>query len=222
MRNFTAFLPALLLLASCQTAPSDMPTVQPGSVPVVPVPTPAAMGHPHDELAGDPFADVKQVSAADSSRSHVCGKLRFDVMGQVLQSRGVSLPTTLTGLPATSAAVIYRTAAASLGRPDYTLLVGEGTNNTTGGLIRLLDLLLAAGDELIANLATSAACKGSTLFNGDGTCNADGFACLTGAALSGPQLALCNTMAKDPGFSDASAARRLTVAAVLGTTMPCD
>ena len=224
MRTYRAIAlaAALLPIAQCDTQGPDTGTQQPAPANPTgnPAVTPGPMGFPHDDYNSDPFADNKQVSAAESARSHVCGKLRYEVMGNLLTSRGVSLAA-VANQPF-SASTLYRNGAAALGNPDYDLHVGETTSNTAGGLIKLLDVLIAAGGEINATFTNSTGCKGLALFNADGSCNADGFACLAGVPLNGSQLSLCTTMAKDPGFTSPAAARNLTVAAVLGTTMPCD
>jgi hypothetical protein len=177
----------------------------------------------HEEPVGDVFADGRQLPPAEAQRLHACGKVRYSVLGRVLQTRGVNLMNPA----ADSAGALYRGGNLALGAPNYDARAGEPDRNTTGGITRLFDILIAAADEMITNMPNMAACRvdgvGARLFEMSG-CSADGFACLLGMPVSPAQLALCNDMllrARGEGIAD-DAARRLAVAAVAAPVFLCD
>jgi hypothetical protein len=125
---------------------------------------------------------------------------------------------------ADSAGLLYRTGNLSLGAPNYETRAGEPDRNTTGGITRLFDVLIAAADEMIANMPNRDECKvngvGARLFDQNG-CNADGFSCLLGMPVSPVQLTLCNDMVKDFG-ADVAQGQRLAVAAMAAPVFLCD
>lgn len=174
----------------------------------------------HEDPVGDIFADGRQVSAVVGSRLHSCGKLRYAALGRVLQSRGVNLGNAA----ADSAGLLYRSGNLSLGAPNYESRAGEPDRNTTGGITRLYDILIAAADEMIANMPNRDECKvggvGAKLFDQSG-CNADGFSCLLGMPVTPVQMSLCNDMVADFG-ADKAQGQRLAVAALAAPTFLCD
>jgi hypothetical protein len=174
----------------------------------------------HEDPVGDIFADGRQVSATVGSRLHACGKVRYAALGRVLQSRGVNL----ANAAADSAGLLYRSGNLSLGAPNYEARSGEPDRNTTGGITRLYDILIASADEMIANMPAREECKvngvGAKLFDDKG-CNADGFACMLGMPVSDVQMTLCNDMVSDFG-ADKAQGQRLAVAALAAPVFLCD
>lgn len=212
-------LAAVWGVAGCSGDSLSMPEQVPAA-PVMDSPGPE-MAFSHDDPVVDPFADGKQVSAAESMRSHACAKLRYSTLGNVLASRGVNLASAA----ADSAADLYRRGNLVLGAADPVSNSREGDKDTTGGITRLLDVLVAAAGELITNLPTRPECTvngvGARLFNPDSTCNEDGFTCVLGMPVTPQQLGLCNDMVKDFG-ADVAVGQRLAVAAFMAPTFLCD
>lgn len=174
----------------------------------------------HEDPVGDIFADGRQVSAAVGSRMHACGKIRYATLGRVLASRGVNIMNNAQD----SAGLLYRTGSLSLGAPNYEARAGEPERNTTGGITRLFDILIAAADEIIANMPNRDECRvggvGARLFDQSG-CNADGFACLLGMPVTQVQMTLCNDMVREFG-ADTAQGQRLAVAAIAAPVFLCD
>lgn len=171
----------------------------------------------HYDRIGDPFADGKQVSPAEAVRLHSCGKIRYATLGKVLASRGVNL----ADAAADSAGDLYRSGTLTLGVANFAALLAEPDRNTTGGIVRLYDILIAAADEIIANMPRSAACKGAELFDKNNQCSEDGFSCLLGYPASAAQLSTCNDMIND-FKNDVPTGKRLAVAAIAASNFLCD
>lgn len=182
--------------------------------------------HPfdHEEEIRDVFADGNQLPAALSTRMHACGKISYDALGKMLQSRGVNLAATADG----SAGLLYQTGRLTLGAPNYDARSAEAPRSTTGGLTRLYDILVAAAPEIIANLPNQEACKvggvGARLFDEAGRCVADGVSCLLGLPASADMVSLCDDMlaqAKAKNIAE-PVARSLAVAAMASSVFLCD
>lgn len=189
----------------------------------------------HDDIIGDIgdiFKDGRQVSPAEGERLHTCGKVRYDALKAILVSRGV--PSMSAGAPAAnSAGDLFNRGSLVLGTANFPARVAEADRNTTGGIVRLYDIMIAAAEELLPNattdnLSTSPACKaaagpGPKLFDADGSCNADAFACLIGATPTKDQLTRCKLMVDEvTANSDLLTGRRLAVAALAAPYFLCD
>jgi len=186
-------------------------------------------GFDHDDIlgnVGDVFKDGRQVPPADGEKLHSCGKLRYETFSEILKGRGLN---TGNGDPNSVGGLIKR-AQPVWGVASFIGRVPEATRNSTSSLVSLEDIAVAVGEELVTMTnseglwpAMSGACAGEKLFDGM-TCNRDGFACLLGATPSQRQLELCNSMVKstDTGVMDEITRKRLTVAALVGTTYLCD
>lgn len=214
-QRFSLLLGALLV-ASCDT----------GDGLVVPSGAIETGEHPfdHEEQIRDVFADGNQLPAALSTRMHACGKISYDALGQMLQSRGVNLANTADG----SAGLLYQTGRLTLGAPTYEARSAEAQRSTTGGLTRLYDILVAAAPELIANLPAQAACKvdgvGARLFDDAGRCSADGISCLMGMPAGADVVSLCDDMLAQARTKNIAepVARSLAVAAMASSVFLCD
>lgn len=214
-------LAAALGLGFCGT---DTPPDKTGPTPDVQGPD---YGINHDDIignVGDIFQDGRQVSPAEGEKLHSCGKLRYNVLGNILSTRGINI----TNATVNSTGFLYTRALSAWGVANFPSRVPEATRNSTSGLVFLEDIVLAMADEMLTaanpdGLFTAAACTGARLFNGT-TCDKDGFACLLGAAPKQGQLDLCNLMVNDQttGVTDAPTRKRLAVAALAGTVTTCD
>lgn len=203
------------------TAPPDLTTL---STPGGTGPTNAFN---HDDILssiGDVFADGRQVPVEVGERMHACGKLQYAALGRILQSRGVNIANTATF----SAGQLYTSGNLVIGVANYPARVSESDRNTTGGIVRLYDILIAAAEELLPdattdNLSKSAACSGVTLFNPDNTCNPAGFGCFMGVPPTEAQINLCNVMVvKDTFDPNILNRKRLAVAAMASPIFLCD
>lgn len=147
----------------------------------------------------DPFKDGNQVAPADGERMHVCGKIEVDTLGRILQTRGVNITSTTNF----SAGKLFQDGKLALGQANYLARTPESDRSTTGGIVRLYDIVIAAVEELtpMANadglFPAGTACAGAKLFNGN-NCDRDGISCFIGTAVSDAQLQLCNEMVNNP------------------------
>lgn len=202
------------------TAPPDLTTL---STPSGNGPTNAFN---HDDILsaiGDVFADGRQVPAEVGERMHACGKLQFATLGRILASRGVNIANTATF----SAGQLYTSGNLVIGVANYPARVSESDRNTTGGIVRLYDILIAAAEELLPDpttdlLSKTTACAGVPLYNADNTCNAAGFGCFMGVPPTAAQIKLCNEMVKDPFDANILNRKRLAVAAMASPIFLCD
>ena len=227
-------LVSLLGLIGCQTQPSDQDPNQvmdpPPDTTVPPTPTNGSgKSFDHDDILGNignPFADGRQVLPADGQRMHVCGKIQYATLGRILAARGI---TTGAGV-ADSAGTLYTGGSNIMGVANYPARVAEADRNSTGGLTRMFDMLLAVAEELLPaaggdRIGTGTACPGTTLYNADNTCNADGFACLIGVPLSAVQLMECSNAVKRIAMlsgNDMLRAKRMTIATIASSAYLCD
>ena len=182
----------------------------------------------HDDILnniGDIFTDGRQVPPAVGEKLHSCGKVRFNVLTNILKTRGVNV----TNNTINTAGALLAKAQPVWGVPNFPARVAETIRDTTSSLVSLHDVLLASAEEWVstANLdgayAAGTACTGAKLFN-NSTCDKDGFACLMGATPSQRQLDVCNSMITDTsaGITDNVTKRRLAVASMVGTVAMCD
>jgi hypothetical protein len=203
------------------TAAPDMTTLTtPGSG------TGPANAFNHDDILGaigDVFADGRQVAPEIGERMHACGKLQYATLGRILQTRGVNIASATTF----SAGQLYSSGNLVIGVANYPARVSESDRNTTGGIVRLYDILIAAAEELLPDpttdlLSKSSACAGVTLFKADNTCNPAGFGCFMGVPPTDAQIRLCNTMVSDPFDANILNRKRLAVAAMASPIFLCD
>lgn len=226
-------LAAALGLLGCSNTVSDTSNSDGGTAPppdlsnVATSTTPGvANAFNHDGILGDIgdiFADGRQVSPAVGERMHACGKLQFGSLGRILQTRGVNLAN-MTNF---SAGSLYSSGNLVIGVANYPARVAESDRNTTGGIVRLYDILIAAAEELLPDattdlLSTSAACTGVKFFNADNTCSAAGFGCFMGVPPTDAQIQLCNSMVMDTFDANIVNRKRLAVAAMASPIFLCD
>ncbi|HNK46166.1 MAG TPA: hypothetical protein PKL17_15375 [Pseudomonadota bacterium] len=227
-------LVSMLGLIGCQNAASTpdptMDPTQPTDVTQPPVsPNTSTKSFDHDDILGNignPFADGRQVLPSDGQRMHVCGKIMYQALGTILTTRGINIANPA----ADSAGVLYQGGANIMGVANYPARVAEADRNSTGGLTRMFDMMLAVAEELIPTattdrIGTGTACPGATLFNADNTCNADGFACLLGSPLTTVQLTECSNGVKRIASltsNDIMRAKRMTVATIASSAYLCD
>lgn len=180
----------------------------------------------HDDILGaigDVFADGRQVPPEVGERMHACGKLQYATLGRILQTRGVNLANAAMF----SAGQLYNSGNLVIGVANYPARVAESDRNTTGGIVRLYDILIAAAEELLPDATTdllskSPACSGVTLFKADNTCNPAGFGCFMGVPPTDAQIRLCNEMVNDPFDANILNRKRLAVAAMASPIFLCD
>jgi hypothetical protein len=206
-----------------ETIPS-MPAIGDGNAP--------NLAFDHDgtlNAAGDVFKDGRQVSVAEGEKLHSCGKIQVDTLGRILSTRGVNTANAVLH----SAGLLYTGGKNVLGSANYPQRVAESDRNTTGGLVRLYDIVIAAVEELLPNATTDrlgsapgSPCAGATLFNTDNTCNADGIACFMGVPPTSGQLSLCNSMVQNPDvpfeMNNILVRKRLAIAALASPVFLCD
>jgi len=186
----------------------------------------------HDDILnniGNIFTDGRQVPPAEGQTLHSCGKLRFNVLTNILKTRGINV----TNATVNSAGALLAKAQPVWGVANFPARVPESIRNTTSGLVSLHDILIAAAEEWVPTVAMGMmpsdgplmgmACTGAKLFN-NGTCDKDGFACLMGATPSAQQINLCNSMINDTSamVMDPTVKRRLAVASMVGNVTMCD
>lgn len=209
-----------MILDAGTPPPPDLADVATSTVPGV------ANAFNHDGILGDIgdiFADGRQVPAAVGERMHACGKLQYGALGRILQTRGVNLANTANF----SAGLLYTTGNLVIGVANYPARVSESDRNTTGGIVRLYDILIAAAEELLPdattdNLSKSTACMGVSLYNPDNTCNPAGFGCFMGVPPTDAQIQLCNSMVMDTFDPSMLNRKRLAVAAMASPIFLCD
>lgn len=230
----------LLGAVSCsnETLPPDdnTPTMTPPTeVMTAPQPT---LAFEHDGTltpVGNVFADGTTLPDSQSQRLHYCGKIHFQNLGTILSRRGVNIAK--SGTQACSptnafdctAGNLYTNGNLILGQANYPARSSETDRSTTGGIVRMQDILIGAAEELITTgnpngtFGAATDCAGAKLFNDTPVaCNPDGFACFVGVPLTAAQLQLCSQMVNDSQNTDPLVAKRLTLAAVAATIYLCD
>ncbi len=233
MRKKQSFLRGLgligaLSLAFCSNNAADqMPTTPDPNTPVQADVQGPEYGLNHDDILnniGDIFTDGRQVPPAVGEKLHSCGKVRFNVLTNILQTRGINV----TNTTANSAGALLAKAQPVWGVPNFPARVAETIRDTTSSLVSLHDVLIAAAEEWVTDTnldgafaATTACGATAKLFNSN-TCDKDGFACVMGATPSQRQLDVCNNMITDTSVTNATTRRRLAVASMVGTVAMCD
>jgi len=184
-----------------------------------------------------------------ASRHHACMKVKYETVGRLLQSLGVSFtPAVLPVTAATNcraigmtvgnistqsqpARFVYCDSRLTLGFPQYEARLAEATAATTASSTKLLDLFVSAAAEIIANAPTSAQCRDasnqpSPIFNADNTCNKKGLTCIQGYPATDDQVALCNRVVTQAVASGGTSAidngKRIAVATVLSAAHSCE
>lgn len=227
-------------VGSCgdKTPIEEMPPIIEETPPTV-VPMNPEMAFDHDGVlspVGDVFADGQQVPVEKSQRMHACGKLTYPTLSRILSRRGVTVTagaqcTDANGSFDCTAGSLYVSGNLVLGTANYPARVSESDRNSTGGIVRMQDILIAASEMLVTSTnqtgtfaATGNDCAGASLFNAGtpATCNADGFACYVGVPLTQGQLTLCNQMLADRDINDPLIAKRLTLSALASSIFLCD
>lgn len=230
---------SLGLVGSCgdsqtMTPPEEMMMVTP---PMQEPPQPE-MGFNHDgtlTLDLDPFKDGLNVSKEESERTHSCGKITYRTLGNILRTRGINM----TGAAAPcndgqnfdcTVRDLYRSANLVLGVANYPARSPESDRSTTGGVVKMDDIMVAMAEELITGanptgtFAATTDCANLPLFDASNKCQADGFACLVGVPLTQGQLDQCSGSVAGMTSSGINAldAKRLTTAALASTIFLCD
>lgn len=225
-------LTVALGLLGCNSASEETPTPDAGTAApdLSTLSTPGGTGpvnaFNHDDILsaiGDVFADGRQVPPEVGERMHACGKLQYATLGRILQSRGVNLANAAMF----SAGQLYNSGNLVIGVANYPARVAESDRNTTGGIVRLYDILIAAAEELLPDATTdvlskSTACAGVPLYKPDNTCNPAGFGCFMGVPPTDAQIKLCNEMVRDPFDPNILNRKRLAVAAMASPIFLCD
>lgn len=215
------------------TPPEEMMMTPPAQEPPQP-----EMGFNHDgtlNLETDPFKDGLNVSKEESERTHSCGKISYRTLGTILNRRGLTVAGAGTqcndGQPYDcQVRDLYRNGNLVLGMANYPARASESDRSTTGGLVRLDDIMIAAAEELITTMNPTGAfgattdCATTALFDAGNKCLADGFACLVGVPLTQAQLDQCSSSVAGMTGSGIPVldAKRLTTAALASTIYLCD
>ncbi len=210
-----------LVLAACT---GDLDTLD-----QAPIPDDNASGgedntfdHPGEYV--DPFELLDRLRregpARYSSRVHSCPKMKYDTLGRLLTSRGVNLAATAAG----TAGALYRNGDQALGAPNYAARQREGRELSTATASKLFDIFVSAAPEIITAMPTLPACTvagtGTSMFNGDNQCTADGIACLLGVPATASHLELCNLTVSRA--SDVEKGKRIAVATLLAAAHTCE
>src|SRR5207253_6592257 len=92
-----------------------------------------------------------------------------------------------------SAGQLYSSGNLVIGVANYPARVAESDRNTTGGIVRLYDILIAAAEELLPDpttdlLSKTTACMGVPFYKADNTCNPAGFGCFMGVPPTDAQI----------------------------------
>ena len=185
-------------------------------------------GFSHDDIfdsSGDISIDGRQFPLAVREKLHSCGKIRFNVLTNILKTRGVNVTNTV----ANSAGALLSRAQPLWGVPNFPARVAETIRDSPSSLVSLHDILLASAEEWVTmanpdgTYPAGTACTGAKLFNNN-SCDQDGLACLMGATPTQRQLDVCNSMINDTsaGVTDPLTKRRLALAALAGTVAMCD
>jgi len=238
MRKKQSFLRGLSLvgalgLAFCNN--SDMST--PGNTEQTPQQEQGPdYGLNHDDILnniGDIFTDGRQVPPAEGQLLHSCGKVRFNVLTNILKTRGINV----ANVTVNTAGALLTKANPVWGVANFPARTAETIRDTTSSLVSLHDVLIAAAEEWITtanpdgvfsmDALPATPCGAAKLFStvsGSGVCDKDGFACLMGATPTQRQLDVCNSMINDvsAGVTDVPTKRRLAIASMVGTVAMCD
>lgn len=169
--------------------------------------------------------DGLQISLNLGEKLHSCGKVRFNVLINILKSRGIDVNSSI----ADSAAVLLNRMQLVAGVANFPARLSETIRNDKSNLFSMHDVLIAAAEEWVplnnpdGTFAMVTSCFGSKLFENN-SCDKEGFACLMGATPTQIQLDLCTSMINDTsaGVTDSLSRRRLAVAAMFGSVAMCD
>lgn len=225
--------------SSCgDKAPVEEPPPVIEEMPPTVVPMNPEMAFDHDGVlnpVGDVFSDGQQVPVEKSQRMHACGKITYPTLSRILSRRGVTVTagaqcTDANGSFDCTSGSLYVSGNLVLGTANYPARVSESDRNSTGGIVRMQDILIAAAEMLVTStnptgtFAAGTDCAGASLFNTGtpATCNPDGIACYVGVPLTQGQLTLCNQMLADPTNTDPLIAKRLTLSALASSIFLCD
>ena len=233
MRKKQSFLRGLSLvgalgLAFCSNDPNMTPTTTDPTQTTTQQEQGPDYGLNHDDIlnnVGDIFTDGRQVAPAVGEKLHSCGKVRFNVLTNILKTRGVNV----TNATVNTAGALLAKAQPIWGVPNFPARVPETIRDTTSSLVSLHDVLLAAAEEWVSMTNMDGAfvagtdCGTAKLFNNN-TCDKDGFACLMGATPTDDQLNVCLSMITNTSanVTDNVVKRRLAVASMVGTVAMCD
>ena len=182
----------------------------------------------HAITLGGPSISATEISArakkvggpSCQARLHDCRKMQYQTLGNVLASRGANLNADA----ASSAGRIWREGQQALGVANYGARVPETAHITTSSATKMLDVLVQAASEIIANMPNRPECQvggvGATVFNDDNTCNRDGLSCLMGMPATEAQVLMCNGQMERA--ADPEAAKPIIVASLLSAAHTCE
>lgn len=205
---------------ACETTSSEtQPEPEPGPGPET--------GFSHDNIFPNIISstDGLQVPPSVGEKLHSCGKVRFNVLVNILKTRGIDVSSSV----ANGAGDLLARMQPIAGVANFPARLAETIRNNKSNLIGMHDVLIAAAEEWVpmnnpdGAFAMATSCFGSKLFE-DSSCDKEGFACLMGATPTQRQLELCTSMINDTtaGVTDSLSRRRLAVAAMFGSVVMCD
>jgi hypothetical protein len=172
----------------------------------------------HDDAKPSSQEEGATTAPVAAARYHGCTKLTYAALGSILTSRGA----TATG--GQNALTIYKNGAPALGVANYAGRVPEALVGSTSAMAKLFDILVAAAPEIRQNLATTSACPGVTIADGQGRFSKDGLTCITGALATDDHVAVANQAVADAVKGGATQAQgiQLAIAAAMEAAHTCE
>jgi hypothetical protein len=155
-----------------------------------------------------------------TSRVHSCAKMRYATLGNVLESRGISLAQT----DPLSAGAIYTDGEAGLGGPNYANRVRENEDLGVATSSKMFDIFTQGAPEIIANMTNRPECRrhgaNIQLFDAQNRCVADGITCLIGVPATQLHVDICNdTVAR---AADVAHGKQLAIAVLAAAAHTCE
>ena len=207
-------------------------TELPSSDPTVPAPLPGDNGgtagdgsntynHPDPPDPWDILDRlIEEGPPSYTAHVHSCMKLKYSTLGTVLTSRGVNLAATGSG----SAGALYTQGDQALGVANYAQRVPEGTDLTTSGASKMLDIFASAAPEIIAAIPTRTECQSNgtaaAMFDASNNCTAQGIECITGLPSSPAQVELCSQIVLHASTVDIG--KNMAVAVTMAAAQTCE
>jgi len=192
-------------------------------------PRPGAVGDEdntfdHDDVMPDVWDLLEKMQEegppAYQARVHSCPKMRYQTIGDLLESRGVDL----SAIDELSAGNMWSTSDQALGAPNYASRARESRELTAASASKLFDIFVQAAPEIIAAMPTLESCtvggSPTAMFNDFDQCTPDGIACLIGVPATASHLESCNQVVTRA--SDTELGKVMAVAVLLAAAHTCE